>query len=965
MAALDKQIPWCTLLLVAATITCNILVLIGNLDASNAFGDIGSSTGGWSGVGLGAGNAVDEQLTQEMSNVSTELTNMIIKIETIQTEVDNLISVAGGAADDANSDVADTQKEIKEIHAKSRIEATRAVAPAGGTIDGVPAIVVDEAKTEVEKLLLKKFKATLKKAKAKIKAAMVPANEKLKELLYFATPALGMIINWTSSFGPQIMNGIQQFGTVLDKVQKIFDEIMQKMKGKNLAYKPYMLYNTFHLFAPEGTGGITEQDIQNVASEYQITALAGAKGESLFLKYDQNHDAMLDMEEYSQLVEDNSVPMLMSTVLRYYAKSLAGIAGQVGSATMRDEVAEAVVDYFQLVCVKNWTKVSWVSQRLTNNSVPMAFTATILATLVTSSSDTGTIVVNEMMKLNSTAVEDAYELLMSPGFWTEQGLTPGGQANASSTIAGWIADYHMSHPEDESKPTAGETEPAGDMTEPAGAKKLMLLASKVGSISSNEAAGMQLTSATDFVSLSRATVERRIKEHASQQRVARIERHRELMGTEGKRQMFASLLGGATASGAVSNPLVTQATNAGQPAAPSTLQFAKFLSWNATDQANTYQESCFNYTSTSSSQLDAFANEIYGFTNEVESFLTSIESYSTPAALAQLENQILEFAPKAENEIINLIFKEIEEEFDKLAEKVGLGKIDSMAMKHEDVEALNLMQSSSAPIDSTTVNSMLTTLNDLQSVLPTCITSLKTAKVEVTTVAGFMLSVFTIFNEKGVEVFDDIKSIYKYVWIAYFILLLPLQVGLLFYGFWASGFCGGPGATAEEEDLPPPPQTFRERCAACCSACCTCMSGCHDSQLCFWSFILLLQIFVVLLMIVAMVLCMLSGIQAFIGSGCDEVYMLNESGVCTEVMVTLKTFISSFSAAPGQPLEEWCSSKKLATCEVLAASMQSAIMLTTVFSFAGTILYYQLIVESAVLHERARLRRILSKMTKN
>eukprot|EP00971_Amphidinium_carterae_P174107 3451211-Amphidinium_carterae.1 len=191
-----------------------------------------------------------------------------------------------------------------------------------------------------------------------------------------------------------------------------------------------MIHDTYTLFDPENEGYITAEGLQQVADLYALTVLAGNKSLELVEKYDQHGDGKLDLDEFTLMVQDDSVPNLMSAVLRTYAQKLAEVAGNVGSARMRDEVATTVVRYFGLVCAKNMTKVTWVSNRLTNGSLPLEFTADILAQLCLSAddpnklttADVGDIVITKMMELNSTATLAAFDLVSDPTFWVTEGL---------------------------------------------------------------------------------------------------------------------------------------------------------------------------------------------------------------------------------------------------------------------------------------------------------------------------------------------------------------------------------------------------------------------------------------------------------------------------------------------------------------------------------------------------------------
>jgi len=421
--------------------------------------------------------------------------------------------------------------------------------------------------------------------------------------------------------------------------------------------------------------------------------------------------------------------------------------------------------------------------------------------------------------------------------------------------------------------------------------------------------------------------------------------------------------------------------HAGQAAAPEALEFAKFLSWNTTQTANVYQSVCFNYTSTSSSALDAFSNEITGVVSMLQAFLTSMETYANPASIAHVKLQVESFAVKAEREILGVIYTKVQAAYNNSAEEAGLKTLGAMAVASEDHEVLELLQETTSDNESV-FEEMAATVNNFMGALPNSITALKTARVEASRVVGFMDSIFSVFQRQGWSTFDMISFLYRRAWIAYFIFLVLLQVAILFYAFWSSGFCGGPRVLAEEEDKGAAvflgrwqqpahvfytssshkgkefrrPDTFKEQCFACCTSCCACFSGCNDSALCFWSVILLLQVSVLFLFALSTVVCALFGIHAFIRAGCSEVYMLNHHNPCTEVMVRLKSWLPSFQADASMPLEEWCTKKDLVTCGLMEEKMAKSLAFTTVFSVVGAILCFHLVVESSVLHEGARMR---------
>merc|ERR1719424_1065541 len=161
----------------------------------------------------------------------------------------------------------------------------------------------------------------------------------------------------------------------MDRVQKIFDQLMSKANPDAGSNAEQMQHETFNLFDTDSDGMISEQDLLNCADLYAINALKGSKASELIETYDADGSGSLDFlggatNEFGLMVEDPSIVAIMATLLRAYAKRMSMIAGNVAAARMRDEVATSVVSYLQLVCSRNITKVGWVSQMLTNGTLP-------------------------------------------------------------------------------------------------------------------------------------------------------------------------------------------------------------------------------------------------------------------------------------------------------------------------------------------------------------------------------------------------------------------------------------------------------------------------------------------------------------------------------------------------------------------------------------------------------------------
>ncbi|CAK9117509.1 unnamed protein product [Durusdinium trenchii] len=155
-------------------------------------------------------------------------------------------------------------------------------------------------------------------------------------------------------------------------------------------------------------------------------------------------------------------------------------------------------------------------------------------------------------------------------------------------------------------------------------------------------------------------------------------------------------------------------------------------------------------------------------------------------------------------------------------------------------------------------------LKDLQGILPQVVKNLKTAKKEVGIVSGVIDSMSQILGLKTPPLLQQIAGMYKTVWILYFVFFFLFTGFMLFYAFWANGWFGGPQVELSTES-PEPPQTFMERLRTCCSSCTACLSGCTSGHLCFWSLLLLAQVVILVLFVISLVVCLITGLQAFFG----------------------------------------------------------------------------------------------------
>jgi hypothetical protein len=980
----EKSIPYCTIILVVGALICHALVLLGNIETAKAMSELGESTNGWSEVGIQLATSLSGELDEQLNKVSGILSTSLAAIGGVQMTLDQLLGSTGNATDGVVEEMYSMMYSSAGANS-TEIVSLLAVKSAGGPVQTVQAVrdEIDKLKdvdvngTKLASLMYsyviafcKEHNMTVPQPK-ELKIAILAAldaiivkimnvlTDKLLEFWEKMKPALEQVGEWLLSFGDQIQAVMETVSTTMDKAQKMIDSMMSQAAETGIG-EEQMFYDTFTLFDASGTGTISKTDLESVAEMYGIDALAGPKATTLHKKYDTDHDGELTEDDYKEFVHDSTMPGAMSVVLRTFAKKLSTISGNVGAARMRDEVARAVMEYLTLISAKNKTKLEWVSNRLTNASVPMEFTADVLKNFALdidnpdklTTQDVGQLTVNTMYKLEPEYVKETFELLSNVTFWASEGFDPMDQPIVVERVATWLTN-------------------AEKQSGSASSALLQLW---------NQRKGMHLSRMNSTAHIDQQhfekvlqilpmkaaqNVKRNSAHYYAEQRQKTAQRLNACYSSGGALKLKSQLLAGTAASVTAEDPLQTQAINSGVPAVPETLEFAKFLSWNASQTSDRFVSQCMDYSGESSGKLDNFADQVKAMVKMVQTFLLQMEKYSTPAGINRTEAMIDGFKETIVNKTTSVMSERIDElllkyipdyipsvETTGKAIDKGVEGIKELAFFEND---MNL-----AP-GGDNVQKVLDLLTNLQALLPDVVKNLKNSRRTVSSASATLNSIFSNFQVKGPPIFYQIGEAYQAFWVLYFSLLTVITLSILFYGFYATGWltcCGGPTAGAQAEAPQyEAPRTCYERLAACCSACGACFTGCKNSHMCFWSILLLMEILALLLFIVAIVLCILSGVKAFMSASCAQVYILGDPQICGGSLDTVNQFLKSFwqdrdiTAFP-----ETCSDKNLMVCQIITERLKKSTMGIIIGSVLAAVFSFQMIIESAVMHEHLRWR---------
>lgn len=1096
----QQQTPYCLCCLVWAAIASQTLVLYGNYLTAEMFSTIGTSTTGWSNVGVVLADSLEGELDEAMTSVATVMTDTITTVSDFEEVIDTALGIIGSLADSVTDNVSTSllqayQKRYQNMYKRkeNHVSAVQMAvsAYANGTlgvpaqekdlVGGVPAALMQHAAStrvavpkEVQRSLqrlaaspsfaqtgwdiydladdITNISALLsdmgidealtydnladikQQIKTKISEVVYTLEEELIEKLYefwdTILPALYTIQDWITSFGDSVQGVLNSFTVTIDMVQKLFDQIMSQLSTSGGDNKIGMVYETYNLFDMNEDGFVNISELEAVAEFYSISQLQGSTANYLVTTYDENGDGQLCQGEFWNFVDDSQIDM--SVLLRTYADKLSTIAGNIGSAYMRCEVSEQIVNYLKLVCAKNQTKVGWISNTLTNGSLPVAFTADVLVEFAEQKYDNNTYsttdvtltVIQEMISLEPEYVLECFQMLQGADFWDAEGWDSYYQADDVKYLVEWftrafsnlgITDIDISEyiyanftdaaqkyeypPSDnnyESGPpprlaSPSKTEARSDdiipsdlmslsdeeaKSMPKRARLIRVYVQFVQLIRGNAQALLQVGGTADLsmesmslAELAKQTAKHNLKRHKAkshrrQKRALIMERY----NSKGASHLKHRLLGGrAASSSSTTDPTLDQTVNAGVPAHPETLLFAAYLESNASGTADRLQSMCFEYSQESSSTLNSFANKISVMADGIVTVVELMYDYCTDSGIDTIETEIENFTASAATDMIEAIMEYIDDELESVIERSDDQALDKLALLDagmaSHIRSVNKAHRSARRTSkekvgiSTTWDSLVTLLDAIQLQLPGLVTDMTDARTEVSSVSTNLISIFTTFADIGPEILDEISTYYLYVWVAYWILWVSLTASTLFYGMWACGWFGGPGQLDGPVDYQPP-RTFRERCCVCCDSCMACCRSCHDSHLTFWSMIILVQVIVLVLFIMSIVLCLLAGVQAFLSSGCSEIYMLEDNTVCTGILTGIQDFLSSFWSTAyqysGIDINDACDSTELLTCSLISDDLTYSMYTTTSGSMLAALITFQLLIESAMMHEKAR-----------
>merc|ERR1719329_929653 len=246
----------------------------------------------------------------------------------------------------------------------------------------------------------------------------------------------------------------------------------------------------------------------------------------------------------------------------------------------------------------------------------MAFSSCLMAELAVQAdnpqtltkADVGGMVIGAMLDYNASYIMDAIDLLSDPAFFDEQGLNPDTQPLIIERVTNWTV-----------------TGPKLIREMRATLKALQFETGNDTALSSVDSEVLLQT----MPAAARRLTENNLNHHLQNKHRKRMEKRRKTYKGETSQHLLRHLLGGVAACDGGNPDAAERALAAGVPAVPATLEFARWLSYNASTNAALFNGYASDYTGTSSGALDAFNTQISGMVKKTSSFIDMLKEHST------------------------------------------------------------------------------------------------------------------------------------------------------------------------------------------------------------------------------------------------------------------------------------------------------------------------------------------------
>mmetsp|Transcript_63648 Transcript_63648/g.148412 ORF Transcript_63648/g.148412 Transcript_63648/m.148412 type:complete len:940 (+) Transcript_63648:53-2872(+) len=922
-----KRVPYLSLFFIAAALICHTLVLAGNLHTVNSLHKLGASSGGWAATGMNLADSMGD-FGASMFAVAKTLALSIETVLVIERTVDILLlNVSESLALVANKTPVRDAMVSYSPDTDSFIQLELSIAD---TVDEQPrkntASFCGGRCQGVQMSHPWVFDASLSRrgpcdevvnASERLIKDIAP---KLNQLIDTLKPAFERIGRWLQDLGEKVKSYVGHMATTMAKVQEIF-EIVTDSVVSSLTSHEEMIEQTYNLFDTSNTGLISLSDLRNVSDIFGVAVLQGERAAAIFERFDENGDQMLDKEEFGRMVLDPSTPGIMELVLRTFANRLAAVAGPLKRAESRADVAGAVASYLQTVVSKNMTKVGWIAQALTNGSLPTNFTMSLMNQLAMAVEDpskittveTGGVLVKRMVDFNPKVVKEVLESLVDSEVWVSEGLDPELQPTVVERVAKWAVAAGISLGESVCSTLVGEAH-------------LHVNSHDQAELIDSTQRKRQLEHEMLMLpKLYRWRAERGSRLRMVAARAARARQMQAVLVSSTSRAVHEELLRsmGRTLS-LEENSEAERVINGRRAASPEALRFAQWLANNATRTSNTLRSACFDYSQKMSETVQGLGNQIRGILDRISLALHYLATYSSSSAMNSLDAIVDSFIRNATAELYDTCNKLV------TSPRLARGVL--------------------VPVNGVWAKT-LRILREIGDAVPGVIESMEAARAATNSFSSSLSSVFDTLHEKAPVGFHKGAGVWKTIWVVYYLVFLCVNLFMFLWIMWFSGFLGGEPIPEEEYE---PPMTMRERLRVCCLSCNACLrANLSNNHAIFWSILLAVQILVIVAFLVALLLCVLAVIKLFVFSGCAQFYMLGDVTVCSEVMKNIKYWLDTFLSQDF--ISPWtvCHERQLLTCNLISRDLLTSSVLTVVGGLLASFFDFQVIVETAILHERA------------
>lgn len=1008
----QKECPCCGCCLIVCCLVSQLLVLHGNMAISTSLHNVGEFADGWSDVGLGLGEALNVELKRQLLNASDQLEEALGDVQNMSKVLDQLLQNLTKVADEASKNppakpppkgaasllltkaasLGQHQPKKPATGPKTPPEEPKEQPeePPAPQPKMPPGVKVSDNATITIKLTPEQVDMVMAVVEEQAEASVPIISEFIVngslQLIEHFKPAREIV----DRLKGKALRSITALGKSVKEVHETIGDFLVKfgVVTKGQAHKKEVFKQTFVLYDTNGDGRISKNELREAGKVYEIKELE----KKVFFEESFNQHAEdkkgLSLENFAKFLDDPNTPNATGRALGYYAKTLLDIGESLDVQTVRRKASEHVAHYLDAASSPNPDMCAMLSRWLVNGTVGVAFPADVLASLcLTGDADAGKKYLRDAYAASPENATMITDMMSNTSFWSREGFDLNEEPVCVRKVTKWIKRAKKGSNGDAVAGTAS-------LLERKEAASAEVLRRRLEGESSSEAEAEEAAYTEALAALAQRIADESVLMYQLQ---AIQDRSREDWDVQ-KSPIYKALVDWLEEGMPMSD---LRDTDPAMLVNKPTKALLRWLGENITLEATNLTKLVDEYMG--KTEMDRVVEKVQEMVKQLAVFVRTMINFASSDGEKHLNKTINNFVSFGMVEALTVIDQFLRGKLvegvevdasalvkNKTGENPGWLKAFlpttttpkattattttsiqmAVALEVGAASNLDIVARKADPAEPKSAQDsfaeLAKLLRDLDTYLQEALKALKQAQILLVSASRNMNLLFTTAKETVPPTFYMLARQWKTIWMCLILAFVPFYIVMIYYTWWASGYCGGP-QLVDDGDYDPP-ATCGDRMSACCRSFCNLQRECHDGKSCMFSWVFFMQLLVLILFALALIISLIFVFEVVFMSLCDQkgMELISSNESCTEALQPMKEFLPSFhvnyTSGEEVPFESMCGEKSLLVCGIVPDKLRMGSVLSFLGGTVVVFIMFELIIEFAKYHEMARMRRIAKRL---